>query len=66
MRLVHSSIFLGLVALAASPSFSKAVTEADLRGHIEILASDAFEGRKPGTAGEAKTVKYIAEAWAKA
>ena len=66
MRLVHAPIFLGLVALAASPSFSKAVTEADLRGHIEILASDAFEGRKPGTAGEAKTVKYIAEAWAKA
>jgi len=66
MRLVHSPIFLGLVVLAASPSFSKAVTEADLRGHIEILASDAFEGRKPGTAGEAKTVKYIAEAWAKA
>lgn len=66
MRLVHSSIFLGLVALAAPPAFSKAVTEADLRGHIEILASDAFEGRKPGTEGEAKTVKYIAEAWAKA
>lgn len=66
MRLVHSPIFLGLVVLAASPSFSKAVTEADLRSHIEILASDAFEGRKPGTAGEAKTVKYIAEAWAKA
>jgi hypothetical protein len=51
MRLVHSPIFLGIVVLAASPSFSKAVTEADLRDHIEILASDAFEGRKPGTAG---------------
>ena len=66
MRLVHSPIFFALVALAATPSFSKAVTEADLRSHVEILASDAFEGRKPGTEGEAKTVKYIAEAWAKA
>ena len=66
MRLVHSAIFVGLVALAASPTLSKAVTEADLRAHIAILASDAFEGRKPGTEGEAKTVKYIAEQWARA
>ena len=35
-------------------------TEADLRRHIEILASDEFEGRQPGTAGEALTVSYIA------
>ena len=35
-------------------------TEADLRNHIEILASDDFEGRQPGTAGEALTVSYIA------
>jgi peptidase M28-like protein len=35
-------------------------TEADLRHHIEILASDEFEGRQPGTAGEALTASYIA------
>ena len=35
-------------------------TEADLMRHIEVLASDAFEGREPGTAGEALTVSYIA------
>lgn len=35
-------------------------TEADLRRHIEILASDDFEGRQPGTAGEALAVSYIA------
>jgi Zn-dependent M28 family amino/carboxypeptidase len=28
---------------------------------IRTLASDAFEGRAPGTAGEAKTIGYIAE-----
>ena len=66
MRLVHSAILVGLVGFLASPVLSKAVTEADLRAHIAILASDDFEGRKPGTAGEAKTVKYIAEQWAKA
>jgi len=28
--------------------------------HIEVLASDEYEGRKPGTAGENKTLYYIA------
>lgn len=32
----------------------------DLAAHIEILASDAFEGRFPATAGETKTVGYVA------
>ena len=66
MRLVQSAIFISFLGLAASPVLSKAVSEADLRAHIAILASDEFEGRKPGTEGEAKTVKYIAEQWAKA
>ena len=30
-------------------------------GHIELLASDKFEGRAPGTAGEEKTVAYLVE-----
>ena len=30
-------------------------------GHIEVLASDKFEGRAPGTAGEEKTVAYLVE-----
>ncbi len=28
--------------------------------HIKVLASDDYEGRKPGTAGETKTIRYIA------
>ena len=32
-----------------------------LMGHIEVLASDAFEGRAPGTAGEEKTVAYLVD-----
>jgi hypothetical protein len=35
------------------------ITEADLRRHVDILASDRFEGRKPGTAGEQLTTDYI-------
>ncbi len=28
--------------------------------HVRVLASDDFEGRKPGTRGEEKTVAYLA------
>ncbi len=30
-----------------------------LKNHIAILASDSFEGRKPFTAGETKTIQYL-------
>lgn len=31
----------------------------DIARHVEILASDEFEGRFPGSAGEAKTLSYL-------
>ena len=34
-------------------------------GHIKVLASDEFEGRAPGTAGEKKTVAYLVEQFTK-
>lgn len=37
--------------------------EAALARHIEVLASDAFEGRRPGTSGEAETLRYLAREW---
>ncbi len=42
------------------------ISETDLLSHIEILASDDFGGRKPGTVGENKTIQYIATEWEKA
>lgn len=33
----------------------------ELLGHIRVLSSDVFEGRAPGTPGEAKTVSYLSE-----
>ena len=36
------------------------VTPEAMMRHIQVLASDDFEGRKPGTAGEPKTLHYIA------
>lgn len=35
------------------------ITESDLSRHIEALASDEFQGRKPFTIGEEKTIEYI-------
>lgn len=46
---------LGSIAHADSPAFS----ETSYRKHIEVLSSDAFEGRAPGTEGEKKTLAYI-------
>lgn len=58
----------GLIAtvLLASGAFANAIREEDLRPHIKVLASDEFEGREPGTPGEAKTTAYISEQWQKA
>ncbi|MDQ6765005.1 MAG: M28 family peptidase, partial [Verrucomicrobiota bacterium] len=38
-----------------------AITPEDLLEHIQILASDEFEGRAPGSRGEELSVKYITE-----
>src|SRR3546814_3100619 len=61
---------LFLTALAVPAAHAKGgdapVTEAELAGHIRILASDAFEGRAPGTGGEDRTIAYIVGEWAKA
>ncbi|WP_420139924.1 M28 family metallopeptidase [Sphingomonas sp.] len=48
--------FLSSTALAqATPHFDP----ARLSHHVEILASDAYEGRGPATAAEPKTIDYI-------
>lgn len=66
MRLVFGFLLASAALFAVAPLSAKGVSEADLRAHIEILASDEYEGREPGTAGEKKTIKYIANVWGKA
>jgi Zn-dependent M28 family amino/carboxypeptidase len=39
----------------------ESITDPSLRSHIEVLASDEFEGRAPGTEGERLTVDYLVE-----
>jgi Zn-dependent M28 family amino/carboxypeptidase len=41
------------------------INSSSLAAHIEVLASDAFEGRKPFTRGEDSAVNYIAAAFRK-
>ncbi len=53
-----------LTSLGAAPDrkfkeVSDAIRADDVLDHIKILASDAFEGRGPGTPGEEKTVAYL-------
>lgn len=59
---------LGAVLVSGHPLLS-AISRADqelaarLRAHIEVLASDDFDGREPGTDGEAKTLRYLGKQW---
>ncbi len=43
----------------AAHTFSPDITAGDFGEMVRVLASDEFEGRAPGTAGEDKTVEYI-------
>jgi hypothetical protein len=57
MRLLALPLLLALTAAAPDPS----ADPAQLSATVKDLASDAFEGRGPGTAGEDKTVAYLIE-----
>lgn len=62
LRLIRGAApFLLILASAAAAQTDPPVSPADLRRHIEVLASDAFEGRSPATEGETKTINYVAE-----
>ncbi len=47
----------------AAPSASDEIDARSLHDRIATLASDEFEGRAPGSSGEARTVEYLTEAF---
>jgi len=54
-------------ASSAPAAFQHApMSAAALRSHVEVLASDEFDGRFPGTNGETLTVEYLERAFAAA
>lgn len=47
-------------AEVANPTtFAETITEADLKEHLYIYASDEFEGRETGEPGQKKAVEYL-------
>lgn len=56
------SLSAALVAAPSAPTFDGARISRD----VQVLASDAYEGRGPATAGEEKTVAYLAQQFAAA
>lgn len=48
---------------AAKPNKARVELEAQLRAHVTELSGDAYQGREPGTDGEAKTLRYIGKQW---
>ena len=46
-------------ATAGTTAFDAAIRAEDFAAHVQTLASDEFEGRAPGSAGEEKTVEYL-------
>lgn len=48
-------------ALARQTTAAPQVDAAALARHVQVLASDEYEGRAPATAGEQRTVDYLVE-----
>ncbi len=65
-RLILFVATMMLAACAAGPRYDAPQTEreaiaARMMGDIEVLSSEEFGGRKPGTPGEEQTVAYLIE-----
>jgi Zn-dependent M28 family amino/carboxypeptidase len=57
--MIKSSFLLAALSTAAFAQATPHFDPARLSHHVEILASDAFEGRAPATPAETKTIDYI-------
>lgn len=56
----------GVVAAPAPEAALDAITGEAIARHVEVLASDEFQGRFPGTEGEQRTLDYLSRAFAAA
>lgn len=59
--LAMAGALLGTSAHAQDSAAIQAINASSLAQHIKVLASDAFEGRKPFTRGEDSTIQYLAD-----
>lgn len=51
--------------LVNSTTYAETITEAELKEHLYIYASDEYEGRETGTPGQKKAIAYIKEQYEK-
>src|ERR1700755_2529270 len=61
---VLAAVGLGISGCTVHPKEPPPSTDIDdtvFGDHVRVLASDDFQGRKPGTPGEDKTVGYLVE-----
>jgi Zn-dependent M28 family amino/carboxypeptidase len=61
----HGLLLTACATHPVVPPPSTDIDETVFREHVRMLASDDFEGRKPGTPGEEKTVAYLVEQFRK-
>jgi Zn-dependent M28 family amino/carboxypeptidase len=61
--LILASLFVLLPRIATpadeAHAFAADITADDFAAHVEVLASDAFGGREPGTEDETRSVEYL-------
>lgn len=53
------------VSLLDSTEYIKTITQADLKTHLEVIASDEMEGRETGSRGQKKAGNYLIEQYKK-
>jgi len=59
VKILNVSVMAVFCTLFTPAAFSERIEETRLSETVRVLASDEFEGRAPGTAGERKTVAYL-------
>jgi Zn-dependent M28 family amino/carboxypeptidase len=62
-RLLVPSLLLGCAGAPPAGTGEGSISASEFRAHVATLASDEFEGRKPGTRGETRTVEYLEDAF---
>ncbi|MFT4198003.1 MAG: M28 family metallopeptidase [Pseudoxanthomonas sp.] len=65
-RLLLPLLFVFPLAVTAADAPPAAISADALAAHVRTLASDAFEGRAPASAGEDRTVAYLVDQFRKA
>ena len=53
------ALFAAAAVMALSGAAHAATDSARMSEIVKVLASDEFEGRAPGSPGEAKTIEYL-------